>query len=126
MVKKLLFFFVLSITIFSSQKVFSQKNNSTDEIFAGESFDDQKTKLNEDIALYPNPVITHFSVRNDSDISISKIEFHSIVGNRVKVIYISVRSQLDAIYIDDLKRGIYFVTLYFENNQTVSQKILKK
>ena len=125
MVKKLLFFFVLLMTI-SSQKAFAQKDTSTDSYSTEESLGEQGPKLSEFIALYPNPVISHFSIRNESDVSISKIEFHSIVGNRVKVIYISVKSQLDTIYIDDLKRGIYFVTIYFDNEQTVSQKILKK
>ncbi len=125
MKKKLLYLFVIATFLFA-EKTFAQKETYADDVFATEQLDDQGPKLSKNISFYPNPIRDKFSITNETGVSIVRIEFHSIVGNRVKVLFISDSNSLKDIYIDDLKRGIYFTTIYFENDQVLTKKILKK
>lgn len=125
MKQKLLYFFIITSLLFAKQTL-AQKGSYADEVFATEHLGNQEPKLSEHIAFYPNPIKDKFSITNETGIAIVRIEIHSIVGNRVKVIFISGSNSLKDIYIDDLKRGIYFATLYFENEQVLTRKLLKK
>jgi len=127
MAKQLRFIILILLFATSFQHAFAQKEGSyAGEIFAPEVLDDQQPKLEEHLAFYPNPIKDKFSVTNETGLRIVKIEMHAITGNRVKVIIIKNSNNLKDIYIDDLKRGIYFATVHFENKQMVTQKILKK
>jgi hypothetical protein len=127
MMKKLPFFLIIILTILFNSQVTAQKTSSyADEIFAEHTLGEQEPKLGDHISFYPNPISDKFSINNETGLNIVKIELHSIVGNRVRIFFISNENELKDIYIDELKRGIYFVTLYFENEQTLTQKILKK
>jgi hypothetical protein len=127
MMKKLPFFLILLLTVLFNFQVTAQKTSSyADEIFAEHTLGGQEPKLGEHISFYPNPILDKFSINNETGLNIIKIELHSIVGNRVRILFILNENELKNIYIDELKRGIYFVTLYFENEQTLTQKILKK
>ncbi len=127
MAKQLRFIILILLFATSFQHAFAQKEGSyAGEIFSPELLDDQQPKLEEHIAFYPNPIKDKFSVTNETGLRIVKIEMHAITGNRVKVIIIKNSNNLKDIYIDDLKRGIYFATVHFENKQMVTQKILKK
>jgi len=127
MAKQLRFIILILLFATSFQHAFAQKEGSyADEIFSPELLDDQQPKLEEHIAFYPNPIKDKFSITNETGIRIAKIEIHAITGNQVKVIIINNSGDLKDIYIDDLKRGIYFATVLFEDDQMVTQKILKK
>lgn len=127
MARQLRFIFLMLFFTTSFQSVLAQKEESyADDIFAPEVLDEQQPKLEEHIAFYPNPINDKFSITNETGLRIVKIEIHAITGNRVKVIIINNSGSLKDIYIDDLKRGIYFATVLFENEQMITQKILKK
>ena len=125
MKQKLLYFFLITSVLFAKQAL-AQKESYADEIFATNHLGGQEPKLSDHISFYPNPIKDKFSITNETGIAIVRIEIHSIVGNRVKVIFISASNDLKNIYLDDLKRGIYFATIYFEDEQVLTQKILKK
>jgi len=126
MMKKLPFFLIILTILFSFQVTAQKTSSYADQIFTEHTTEEQEFKLGDRISFYPNPILDKFSISNKTGLNIIKIELHSIVGNRVRILFISNKNELKDIYIDELKRGIYFVTLYFENEQTLTQKILKK
>ena len=71
------------------------------------------------ISFYPNPVSDILSV--DSEIPLTKIEFYSVLGKKVKEIH----SGFNSIRTDNLSKGFYFVRIQFENGVT-SKKLMKK
>ena len=126
MAKQLRFIFLILLFTTSFQNVLAQKRGNVVDDFSSENLDDQQPNLEEHIAFYPNPIKDKFSITNETGLRIVRIEIHAITGNRVKVIIINNSGSLKDIYIDDLKRGMYFATVLFEDDQMVTQKILKK
>lgn len=121
---KLRSIYLLIISLFFGLQVIAQNKDDQDDFFNEKLLGDQEPKLGKNVTFYPNPIFDKFSITNETEIAIAKIEIHSIVGNLVRVIPIS--NSLKDIYIDDLKRGIYFISIHFENDIVLTQKILKK
>jgi len=71
------------------------------------------------ITLYPNPVSNILII--DSKIPLIKVEFFSLLGQKVK----ELNSNFNSIPTNDLSSGIYIVILESENG-FISKKLIKK
>jgi len=69
--------------------------------------------------LYPNPVSDILTIH--SDIPLIKVEFYSILGQKVK----EINSDFNSIQTYDLSSGIYLVRMYSEKG-TVVRKLIKQ
>ena len=70
------------------------------------------------IKVYPNPVATILSIK--SQIPLKKVEFYSMIGQKVKEIH----SDFQSISTGDLSRGVYTVRIYSDKGFT-SKMIIK-
>ncbi|MFN3754634.1 T9SS type A sorting domain-containing protein [Flavobacterium sp.] len=77
-----------------------------------------ETELNSSIKLYPNPAKSILNVESNL-LPVSKIEFYSILGNKVME-----TSFIETINIDNLSSGMYLVKVYTENNQFAIKKLI--
>ncbi|WP_370480302.1 T9SS type A sorting domain-containing protein [Tamlana flava] len=76
-------------------------------------------KASIEVNFYPNPVIDVLTV--NSVVSLDKIEFYSIAGQKVK----EVNSNFETISINDLARGVYIVKALSERGTVVKKLVVK-
>lgn len=76
-------------------------------------------ELTNSIKLYPNPAkgILHI---DSNHLSISKIEFYSIIGNKIS----ERKENYNLINIADLSRGVYLLKVYVENDKVVIKRLI--
>lgn len=76
-------------------------------------------ELTNSIKLYPNPAkgILHI---DSNRLPISKIEFYSIIGNKI----LETKENYNLINIADLSRGIYLLKVYVENDKAVIKRLI--
>lgn len=72
-----------------------------------------------DVTLIPNPGITQFKVITKNG-NIKSVLIRDITGSNVK--YIENKTIID---INDLSAGVYFVTVYLENEENKTIKYIK-
>jgi len=93
------------------------QNDTSWEVSLGNNIIEQ----NENFALYPNPVINYLII--DSKINISKIVISNILGQNIESV--EVNNKKSKINFENLKQGLYFVSL-INNNETIKTfKIIK-
>ena len=73
-----------------------------------------------DIKVFPNPVQEKLNIQNPKQISLDKVDVFDMTGKKVK----SFSSFDDAINLETLERGVYFVKVMSEN-RTKTFKIMK-
>jgi hypothetical protein len=78
--------------------------------------------------VYPNPAIQHANVayRLLNDQVEAKILVHNILGNMVGEYELPSLENLVRIKTDDLSAGIYFYTLYIDNEGVTTRKLIVK
>jgi hypothetical protein len=78
--------------------------------------------------VYPNPTIDYAFVNYNllSDRTKAKIRVHNILGNIVGEYDLSVSETLLRIKTEDLNAGIYFYTLYMDNESVMTRKLIVK
>lgn len=76
--------------------------------------------------VYPNPVIDHAMVdyRIASDLVKAKIVIHNILGNVVGEYSLPSMETFVRLRTDDLSAGIYFYTLYIDNEGVMTRKLI--
>ncbi len=76
--------------------------------------------------VYPNPVIDHAVVdyRISSDEVKAKIVVHNILGNVVGEYSLPTMESFVRFRTDDLSAGIYFYTLYIDNEGVMTRKLI--
>ena len=72
------------------------------------------------LVTYPNPV-TDVLYINSNTIHLTKVEIFSLLGKKVK----EVTTNFNAIPVNELSNGIYFIKVYSKNTQ-ITKKIVKK
>jgi hypothetical protein len=112
----LIFFTILTLTL-QAQK---DSLNIADNLH-------QKNNINEagniNISIYPIPVRENsFTVKTDRDISIIKVT--NIIGQDIFRIRFNDPQQLFRIPLDNPKRGMYLVTIIFQDGIRVVKKIM--
>ena len=85
--------------------------------------DDAKPEIA--ISIYPNPVQDDLSLDHNNQYLIKSIDISSLTGQKVKTIKNPNRSFLKTIDISDLKTGIYFLNIHFENGNVVVRNFVK-
>jgi len=75
--------------------------------------------LSKSISLYPNPVSDILTI--NSEMPLTKVEFYSALGKKVK----EINSDFKSIRTDNLSNGFYIVRIQSENGLT-SKKLIKK
>ena len=78
--------------------------------------------------VYPNPAVEHANVayKLGSDQTKAKILVHNIIGNVIGEYLLSPLDNLVRINTEDLSAGIYFYTLYVENEGVMTRKLIVK
>jgi hypothetical protein len=79
-------------------------------------------------SVYPNPANEHAFVdyKVTSDHIKAKIRLHNLLGNVVGEYELSSAENLMRIRTDDLSAGIYFYTLYIDNESVMTRKLIVK
>ena len=75
------------------------------------------------VQLYPNPVTKSLTISNAENVK--TVIFTNIIGQTVKEIKLTGQSQY-FIYVDDLKTGIYLVTIQDTNGERVVHRVVKQ
>jgi hypothetical protein len=78
--------------------------------------------------VYPNPSVDNAFVNYNlmSDRTKAKIRVHNILGNIVGEYDLSVSESILRIKTDELNAGIYFYTLYLDNESVMTRKLIVK
>jgi hypothetical protein len=78
--------------------------------------------------VYPNPAIDHANVayKLNNDVVQAKILVHNILGNIIEEYGLSSMETLVRINTENLNAGIYFYTLYVENEGVMTRKLIIK
>jgi len=78
--------------------------------------------------VYPNPVVDHAQVEYKilNDQIKAKIVVHNLLGNPVGEYQLPSLENLIRIKTDDLSAGIYFYTLYIDNEGVMTRKLIVK
>ena len=87
--------------------------------YANSTLSTNDSYLEEQVHIYPNPVKDLLSI--DAEIQLTKVEFYSILGKKVK----EINTRFNAIQTSHLPSGIYIIKIYSEN-EIVTKKILKR
>jgi hypothetical protein len=76
--------------------------------------------------VYPNPTVDYAFVNYNllSDRTKAKIRVHNILGNIVGEYDLSVSENLLRIKTEELNAGIYFYTLYMDNESVMTRKLI--
>lgn len=76
--------------------------------------------------VYPNPVqdlaYMHYRLHNEN--VKAKVVIHNILGSPVKELELSFFEDRAKIMVDELVSGIYFYTLYLDNNGVLTRKLI--
>lgn len=81
-----------------------------------------ETEINKELNLYPNPVVNTLHIENVADYS--KIEVSNVLGQSVAK-YENNKTNMNVDF-SKLNKGIYFVSLYSNNNLVKTLKVTKK
>jgi hypothetical protein len=78
--------------------------------------------------VYPNPAVDHANVayKLNTDQVQAKILVHNILGNIIGEYPLTSFESMAVISTDDLSAGIYFYTLYVENEGVMTRKLIVK
>lgn len=79
--------------------------------------------LEKEISIFPNPATNFLNIKSNSTEKIKSIEFYNTLG---QLVYYNNVSNISDIKIDisNLKKGIYFVKINFENSKVASSKLI--
>jgi hypothetical protein len=77
---------------------------------------------NNDILIYPNPNTGSFTIKYSGNAAIDMITIHSISGQLIKTIDLSIPNVLKEVKLPNVATGLYFVQLT-SNKQSVVKKI---
>ncbi len=118
MKKSLLFICILFLTL----NLYSQK----DTVNIAGTFtqnDTSRDRVNINVSIYPVPVKeNNFTVKTDRDVSFIKIT--NIIGQDIFRAQYNNPGQLNRIFLNNPKRGMYLVTIIFSDGARVVKKIM--
>ena len=120
----------LTLTIASSHPNFGKWNDlesdNFNEIYYIIEYDQllsvtEESSLKNEVKVYPNPFKNVIYVENNSLLHVSKIELSNNIG---QVVYAEkTTSKIEKIMLPDLEKGIYYLSVYFENGNRITYKI---
>ena len=117
--KKSLLFIILiifTLTIQAQKDTIAIANNQPQKSISRES-------ANIYVSIYPVPVReNNFTIKTDRDVSFIKIT--NIIGQDVLRLQYNNPQQLNRIFLDNPRRGMYLVTILFSDGTKVVKKIM--
>jgi Secretion system C-terminal sorting domain len=79
--------------------------------------------VNNNVTIYPVPVRENsFTIKTDRDVSFVKIT--NIIGQDIYRVKYNNPQQLNKIFLDNPKRGVYLVTIIFSEGTRIVKKIM--
>jgi Secretion system C-terminal sorting domain len=118
MKKSLLFIFLLIFTI-----TLQAQKDSINVIGTLPQKDISRDAANIYVSIYPVPVRENsFTIKTDRDVSFVKIT--NIIGQDIFRIKYNNPQQLNRIFLENQKRGMYLVTIIFNDGTRVVKKIM--
>ncbi len=91
-----------------------------------EATEELKANAASTIKIYPNPVEDYLQVKNQGNQDIKKIDVHNILGSKVLTHRAEPNAIINRLNMQDLKKGIYMVRVYGENNRVLMTKSISK
>lgn len=77
----------------------------------------------DNVTIYPNPVKNTLNIQNYDNSTINEIK---IVNQLCQMVYQSNQNNITTVDLSNYSSGIYFVTILKNNNQTITNKIIKE
>ena len=123
--------------ISSVKYVVFNRQNTTENIEVDLNFSVEERTSKEDIYasnhivlhdVYPNPVVDYAFVNYDllNDAMEAKIIIHNILGNPIEEYSLPATENRVKIRADAMDAGIYFYTLYLDNEGVITRKLIVK
>lgn len=118
MKKSLLFIFILfTVTCIHAQ------HDTTIAVSNITRYNSQRENTNIYVSVYPVPVRdNNFTIKTDKDVSFIKIT--NIIGQDIFSISYKNPGQLNKIFLNNPRRGMYLVTIIFSDGARVVRKIM--
>jgi subtilisin family serine protease len=89
--------------------------------------DETKSISDKNLTIYPNPFLHEINLElEESSSKISNVKVYDVLGKEVlsnNYIYSQKNIKIDS---NDWSNGMYLLTVFFENGQSISKKIIKK
>ncbi len=110
------FFLILTSTLQAQKDTVAMLNTASQKNFAREA-------ANVNVNIYPVPVReNNFTIKADRNITMVKIT--NMIGQDIYRIQYNNPQSIIKIWLDNPKRGIYLVTLMFDNGTRIVKRIL--
>ncbi len=83
--------------------------------------DQDKSSVPTELTIYPNPAVEYFTI--NAEVAVKRITINNIVGKQM----LDLQSNADNRYdVSDLKKGIYVVRVFDQNDQLLKALRLSK
>ena len=110
------FFLILTSTLQAQKDTVAMLNTASQKNFAREA-------ANVNVNIYPVPVReNNFTIKADRNITMVKIT--NMIGQDIYRIQYNNPQSIIKIWLDNPKRGIYLVTLMFDNGTRIVKRIM--
>ena len=76
------------------------------------------------VSVYPVPVKDILNISWGSG-NVSDLEIYNLVGQKIKAAHVNSGSRQISLSVDDLKKGVYFLRLYDDENSTAVKRFDK-
>lgn len=111
--------------VMNSGSIPAKDRFDSSEIFNNDSCNQYTLNVSEveasTISVFPNPIVSTIQIQSKNVIATMKV-----IDQQGRVVYEErINSTVKKINVSKLQSGIYFVKLMFDNNQSVTKKILK-
>lgn len=112
----IVFFLILTSVLHAQKDTVAMLNTASQKNFAREA-------ANVNVNIYPVPVReNNFTIKADRNITMVKIT--NMIGQDILRIQYNNPQSIIKIWLDNPKRGIYLVTLMFDNGTRIVKRIL--
>ncbi|MFO7621080.1 MAG: T9SS type A sorting domain-containing protein [Bacteroidales bacterium] len=112
----IVFFLILTSVLHAQKDTVAMLNTASQKNFAREA-------ANVNVNIYPVPVReNNFTIKADRNITMVKIT--NMIGQDIYRIQYNNPQSIIKIWLDNPKRGIYLVTLMFDNGTRIVKRIL--
>lgn len=98
------------------------RNNSTNLYYIRTAYSELGVEQNylQTLNLYPNPASSYINIHADYQINIEKTEIFNVTGQLIKTFVNESK-----LFVEDLEKGVYFVSIH-TNQGIVNKKFIKK
>ena len=77
------------------------------------------------VTMYPNPAKQQLFIKNQSSVSLERVEIYDVSGRLVSNIDVSGGTRTKTIHLLNVSKGMYFVNIYSENDSITKKLIVE-